>query len=33
MKARIAVARKLLVAVWYVLTYGEPYKVTKIPTI
>jgi len=33
LKARIAVARKLLVAVWYVLTYGEPYKVTAFPTI
>ena len=33
LKARVAVARKLLVAVWYVLTYGEPYKVTQIPTI
>jgi transposase len=33
LKARVAVARKLLVAVWYVLTYGEPYKVTAFPTI
>jgi hypothetical protein len=29
----VAVARKLLVAVWYVLTYGEPYRTTAIPTI
>jgi transposase len=33
LKARVAVARKLLVAVWYVLTYGEPYKVTQFPTV
>jgi len=33
LKARVAVARKLLVAVWYVLTYGEPYKVTAFPTV
>jgi transposase len=33
LKARVAVARKLLVAVWYVLTYGEPYKTTSSPTI
>jgi len=33
LKARVAVARKLLVAVWYVLTYGEPYKTTAFPTI
>ena len=33
LKARVAVARKLLVAVWYVLTYGEPYRITAIPTI
>jgi transposase len=33
LKARVAVARKLLVAVWYVLTYGEPYRTTAIPTI
>ncbi|MEO0081464.1 MAG: transposase [candidate division WOR-3 bacterium] len=26
LKARVAVARKLLAAVWYVLTYNEPYK-------
>lgn len=33
MKARVAVARKLLVTVWYVLTYGEPYKADKSPTV
>jgi len=33
LKARVAVARKLLVAVWYVLTYGEPYKTTAFPTV
>jgi transposase len=33
LKARVAVARKLLVAVWHVLTYGEPYKVTAFPTV
>jgi transposase len=33
LKARVAVARKLLVAVWYVLTYGEPYKTTSSPTV
>ncbi len=33
LKARVAVARKLLVAVWYVLTYGEPYKTTSFPTV
>jgi len=33
LKARVAVARKLLVAVWYVLTYGEPYKGTAFPTV
>jgi transposase len=26
LKARVAVARKLLAAVWYLLTYNEPYK-------
>jgi transposase len=33
LKARVAVARKLLVAVWYVLTYEEPYKPTPFPTV
>lgn len=33
LKARVAVARKLLVAVWHVLTYGEPYKVTAFPKV
>jgi hypothetical protein len=33
LKARVAVARKLPVAVWYVLTYGEPYKTTAFPTV
>jgi len=33
LKARVAVARKLLVAVWYVLTYGEPYRTTVIPNV
>jgi len=33
LKARVAVARKLLVAVWYVLTYEEPYKTTPFPTV
>jgi transposase len=33
LKARVAVARKLLVAVWYVLTYEEPYKTTLFPTV
>jgi transposase len=33
LKARVAVARKLLVAVWHVLTYGEPYKATAFPTV
>jgi transposase len=33
LKARVAVARKLLVIVWHVLTYGEPYRVTVPPTI
>jgi transposase len=31
LKARVAVARKLLVAVWYVLTRNEPYKITTLP--
>jgi len=26
LKARVAVAHKLLVAVWHVLTYGQPYR-------
>jgi transposase len=33
LKARVAVARKLLVAAWYVLTYEEPYKTTPFPTV
>ena len=33
LKARVAVARKLLVAAWHVLTYEEPYKPTPFPTI
>jgi len=33
LKARVAVARKLLVAVWHVLTYEEPYKPTPFPTV
>jgi transposase len=33
LKARVAVARKLLVAAWHVLTYEEPYKPTPFPTV
>jgi transposase len=33
LKARVAVARKLLVAVWHVLTHGEPYRVTAFPKV
>jgi transposase len=33
LKARVAVARKLLVAVWHVLTYEESYKTTPFPTV
>ncbi len=33
LKARVAVARKLLVAVWHVLTRYEPYMATKSPTV
>jgi transposase len=33
LKARMALARKLLVIVWHVLTNGEPYKVKEIPTV
>ena len=29
LKARVAVARKLLIAVWHVLTDGQPYRLTK----
>lgn len=29
MKARVAVARKLLVAVWHVLTHEEPYRLSR----
>jgi len=33
LKARVAVARKLLVAVWHVLTDEEPYKTCAFPTV
>lgn len=33
LKARVAVARKLLVAVWHILTHEEPYKLTKPNTV
>jgi hypothetical protein len=33
LKARMALARKLLVIIWHVLTKGEPYKVKEIPTV
>jgi len=29
LKARVAVARKLLTAVWHILTDGQPYRLTK----
>jgi transposase len=33
LKARMALARKLLVIVWHVLTNGEPYKVKEVPIV
>jgi len=33
LKARVAVARKRLAAVWHVLTYGEPYRLASFPAI